>query len=246
MKPNRSATLLALGVAVLAAAGCRQAPPAPAPPAPAAPAPASATAQTTPQEAAPPLQPAPVQVCSLLSAAEVSAAMGKTLVRGQDGGCDFGLDPSAKQKELAKNQDMSALMRSMQHPGAHHRQPGSSLMEQMNVSLSASRDDQTEEAVKAVYAQTGAVVRGALAPEKHGLNGVIQGLDEIAGVGDWAFATNVASVNMGMGFSIRGRLLEARKGPWHVTLSATVAPDPGAEALDGHLTNLARALLAKL
>jgi hypothetical protein len=113
-------------------------------------------------------------------------------------------------------------------------------------SLSASRDDQTEEAVKAVYAQTGAAVRGALAPERHGLNGVIQGLDEIAGVGDWAFATNVASVNMGMGFSIRGRLLEARKGAWHVTLSATVAPDPGVEALDSYLANLARALLAKL
>jgi hypothetical protein len=241
MKPNCSITLLALGLAVLAAVGCQQAPPAPAPPAP-----VSTAAQTATQEGVPAAQPAPVQVCSLLSPAEVSAAMGKTLVQGQGAGCDYGLDPSAKQEELAKSQDMNALMRSMQHPGANHRQPGSSLMEQMNVSLSASRDDQTEDAIKAVYAQTGAAVRGALAPERHGLNGVIQGLDEIPGVGDWAFASNVASVNMGMGFSIRGRLLEARKGAWHVTLSATVAPDPGIEALDNHLANLARALLAKL
>jgi hypothetical protein len=246
MKPNYRTTLVVLGTAILAAAGCRQTPPAPAASAPAVPAPVAAAAPAAPSQSTPAPQPAPVQVCSLLSAAEVSAAMGKTLVQGQGGGCDYGLDPAAKQQELAKSQDMNALMRSMQHPGAHHGPPGSSLMEQMDLSLSASRDDQTEEAVKAIYAQTGATVRGALAPEKHGLNGVIQGLDEIPGVGDWAFATNVAAVNMGMGFSVRGRLLEARKGPWHITVGATVAPDPGAAALDNHLATLARALLAKL
>jgi hypothetical protein len=56
----------------------------------------------------------------------------------------------------------------------------------------------------------------------------------------------VASVNMGMGFSVRGRILEARKGPWRVTVSATVAPDPGTAALDEKMAGVARALIAKL
>jgi hypothetical protein len=68
----------------------------------------------------------------------------------------------------------------------------------------------------------------------------------VSGVGDWAFATNIASVNMGMGFTIRGRILEARKGPWHVTVSATVSPDPGVTTLDDQMARVARALIAKL
>jgi hypothetical protein len=270
-----TARFLVLAITLLASAACRQQqPPAPAAAAtPAAPAAAGApaapttAAATTPQpaagDAAPAApaasQPPAVDVCSLLSAAEVSAAMGKTLVKGQ-GGCDYGLDPSAKEKQFAANQaklahatkraaagDMSAFMKGMAQGGANNPLTGgSAIMEQMTISLNATRDDQTEEAIKAIYTKTGETVRGALAPEKRGLNGVIQGLDEISGVGDWAFATNVASVNMGMGFSIRGRLLEARKGPWHATISATVAPDPGVAALDGHLADLARAFLAKL
>ena len=120
---------------------------------------------------------------------------------------------------------------------------------QLTVNVDASRDDQTEDDVKAIYAKTGATVRGAVAPlqpEQRGLNGLIQGLDEVSGVGDWAFATNVASTSLGPGFSIRGRILEARKGPWHVTVSTTVAPDPGAAALDGKMAGVARALIAKL
>ena len=42
-----------------------------------------------------------MQVCTLLSAAEVGAVMGKTLI--QDG-CTYGLDPAEKEKALAQNQ----------------------------------------------------------------------------------------------------------------------------------------------
>ena len=212
---------------------------------------ARAAASAVASEAAP-----KVQVCTLLSAAEVSALMGKTLIQDR---CTYGLDPADQEKALAKSQeqlsqgmkraaagDMNGFMKGMMQAGGDQQKTGSAMMNQMNVTVDAARDDQTEEAVKAVYAKTGGIVRGALAPEKHGLNGVIEGLDEVAGVGDWAFATNVASVNMGMGFSVRGRILEARKGPWHVTVGATVAPDPGAAALDGRLAGVARALIAKL
>src|SRR5579863_829823 len=277
--PVLAAAVLAaavLAAAALAAAGCQR--PQPAPPAPeasAAPAasgaPAASAAPAAAAGAATPAAPAPaVHVCSLLSAAEVSAVMGKTLVQGKGGGCDYGLDPAVKEKQLAQSREafagtarhagakggMNAFLQGMAQGGAKPPRlgagmagmagMGAGIMDQMTISVSANRDDQTEAAVKAIYAKTGEVVRGALAPERHGLNGVIEGLDEIGGVGDWAFATNVAAVNMGMGFTVRGRLLEARKGPWHVTVGATVSPDPGVAALDGRLADLARALMAKL
>ncbi len=106
---------------------------------------------------------------------------------------------------------------------------GSTVGDQLTLNVDATRDDQTEDEVKAIFAKTSGAVRGAtapLAPEQRGLHGLLEGSNEISGVGDWAFATNVASVNMGMGFSMHGRILEAHKGPWHVTVSATVAPDP--------------------
>jgi hypothetical protein len=182
--------------------------------------------------------------------------MGKTLI--QDG-CSYGLDPAEKERALAESQkhlqegmqratagDMNGLMKGMMNGVGPQSAASNAMMNQMTITVDAARDDQTEDEIKAIYAKTGAIARGTLAPEKHSLQGVIQGLDEVSGVGDWAFATNVASVNMGMGFSIRGRILEARKGPWHVTVSATVAPDPGAAALDNHLAGVARALIAKL
>ena len=257
MKPNLTIRLLILAAAVLAAAACQK------------PAQDSSTASNGAQPAQPaaasapaavPAPPTPkVQVCKLLSAAEVGALMGgKTLI--QDG-CTYGLDPAAKEKAMAESQksikaatngDMSGLMKGMMKGGGGPPMGNAmnAMRDQMNISVDASRDDQTEEQVKAIFAKTGATVHGALsgplAPENHGMTGVIEGLDEVNGVGDWAFATNVASVNMGAGFSLRGRLLEARKGPWHVTVSATVGPDPGAAALDAKLADVARALIAKL
>jgi hypothetical protein len=259
MKRNLTTRSLVLAAAVLAASACQKNPETP-----------TTNARTTPQAsastAAPdapavPAAPAPkVQVCTLLSAAEVGAVVGKTLI--QDG-CTYGLDPAAKEKALAESQarldqstkraaagDMNGFMKGMMQAGAGQQKTGSAMMDQLTVTVDASRDDQTEDAVKAIYAKTGATVRGTLAgplaPEQHGVNSVIEGLDEVNGVGDWAFATNVASVNMGMGFSVRGRLLKARKGPWRVTVSATVSPDPGAAALDKQMAGVARALLAKL
>jgi hypothetical protein len=257
MKRHLTTRSLVFAVTILASAACQKEPQAPATGA------TDAQAQAVRGETAPAaIAPPKVQVCTLLSAAEVSAVMGKTLI--QDG-CTYGLDPAEKEKALAESQeqlskatkraagDMNGFMKGMMQAGAGQhaglQKTGSTMMDQLTVSVDASRDEQTEEAVKAIYAKTGGLVRGALAPvapEKRGLNGVIEGLDEVSGVGDWAFATNVASVNMGAGFSIRGRILEARKGPWRVTVSATVAPDPGAAALDGRLAGVARALIAKL
>jgi hypothetical protein len=258
MKPNLTIRLLILAAAVLAAAACQK-PAQDSSTASAAVVNGAQTQQAASSSSAPAAPAAPkVQVCKLLSAAEVGAVMGKTLI--QDG-CTYGLDPAAKEKALAESQksmkaasngDMSGLMKGMM-PGGGGPPMGnamSAMRDQMNVSVDASRDDQTEEQVKAIFAKTGATVHGALsgplAPENHGMTGVIKGLDEVNGVGDWAFATNVASVNMGAGFSLRGRILEARKGPWHVTVSATVGPDPGAAALDARLADVARALIAKL
>lgn len=279
---NLATRSLALAAAFLAVAACQRAPQAgsqasseaaPSPPAsaastaaapaqPAAPsgAASTATAATAPagtaSSAAAPAAAKPVKVCTLLSAAEVGAIMGKTLI--QDG-CSYGLDPAETERALADSQkhlqegrqraaagDMNGLMKGMMNGLGPQSAASNAVMNQMTVSVDATRDDQTEDQIKASYAKTGGIVRGTLAPEKHGLQGVIQGLDEVGGVGDWAFATNVAAVNMGMGFSVRGRILEARKGPWHVTVGATVAPDSGAAALDNRLAGVARALIAKL
>ena len=263
-----AARSLALAAAFLAVTACQRTPQsgsqansaaAPSPAAstaPAQPAAPSAIASNAAPSGAAPAAAEPVKVCTLLSAAEVGAVMGKTLI--QDG-CSYGLDPAEKERALAESQkhlqegvrratagDMNGLMKGMMNGLGPQSAASSAMMNQMTITVDAARDNQTEDEIKAIYAKTGGIVRGTLAPEKHGVQGVIQGLDEVAGVGDWAFATNVAAVNMGMGFSIRGRILEARKGPWHVTVSATVAPDPGAAALDNRLAGVARALIAKL
>lgn len=246
---------LVLAALVLAASACqKESQPSQAAATPAAPSATSAetTPQAVPSEGAQ-VAPVPkVQVCKLLSAAEVSAVIGKTLI--QDG-CSYGLDPAAKEKEMAEVTqppqppaagDMGGFVKGMMQ---RQQKASDAIGNQMTITVDASRDNQTEDEVKSIFAKTGGTVRGAIAPlhpEQRGLNGVIEGLDEVSGVGDWAFATNVAAVNMGMGFSSRGRILEARKGPWHVTVSATVSPDPGSAALDKQMAGVARALIAKL
>jgi hypothetical protein len=267
---------LALGLALIAAAACQKASPSSSASVPAASQAAASPgagamssgvsgasgAPAASAAAAAPAVPVKVQVCSLLSAAEVGAIMGKPLVQAQGGGCSYGLDPSAKEEELAQAHgetanaqraaaagDMNAFMRGMARAGGRQPQRAQIMMEQLQLTVDASRDDQTEASLKAIYTNTGNTVRGAvapLAPEKRGLTGLVQGIDDIPGLGDWAFATNVASVNMGGMLSIRGRLLEARQGPWHVTVSATIAPDPGTAKLDAQMASVARALLAKL
>jgi hypothetical protein len=115
-----------------------------------------------------------------------------------------------------------------------------------DVKLDLARDDMTEAQVKAIYARTGDTVRRSLDPEKRGLQGTIVVANDIPKVGDWAFTTNVAAVNMGFGFSSRGRILHARKGPWHLTVGATISPDPGEAALDAELADIARAAISRL
>jgi len=276
---DRSTRCLVLGLAVLAAPGCQRTPPAPAASSASSASSSSsagagqgAVTPATPARPDPPAlsgAPAPVaaakvQVCVLLSAAEVGAIFGKSLVQGAGGDCTYGLDPAGKEQEMVRNQeelsssvrraaaggDMSSLMRGLGQGGAsgakHHPLMPAAVSEQLVVNVDARRDDLGEDAVKAFYAQTGEVVRGVTAPQQHGLDGVIQGLDEIHGVGDWSFATNIATANLGGMLAIRGRILEARQGPWHVSVGATVSPDPGVRALDNQLAGLARALLAKL
>jgi hypothetical protein len=200
----------------------------------------------------------PIDVCSLLSAAEVSAIMGKPVVQSPHS-CDYGLDPAAKQKALADAgvkpggddfQNMAAMMRSLAEGGRGAvMKTTETMMEQLTVSVGAERDGMTEAQAKAVYAKVAGPVHGALNgvlnPEAHNANDVIQAGTEISGVGEWAFTTNVATVNL-PGSAIRGRLLQAGKGPWHITVSVTVSPDPGTEVLDRQLAGLARALAAKL
>lgn len=43
-----------------------------------------------------------------------------------------------------------------------------------------------------------------------------------------------------------GRILHARKGPWHLTVGATISPDPAEPALDGKLADIARTAIARL
>ena len=95
--------MTAIALMGMGLASCQQAPSTPpegqataATAPPATPAAGDQSAATPPPAKAAP----PVDVCSLLSAAEVSAIMGKTLVQAPHS-CDYGLDPSAKQQALA-------------------------------------------------------------------------------------------------------------------------------------------------
>lgn len=234
---------LVLGTFALVASSCRKEQAQQASPA-AAPASGSAAAPATSN----------VQACAFLSAAEVGAIFGKTVVSKASGeGCQYGLDPAEKEKEMkamtggssgADGANLGALANSMAKGGGF-KMP-SAVSDQFTSDLTLSHDSQTEAEIKAIYSGVGKTVRGALEPEKHGLNGTIEVGKDIAGVGDWAFATSVASVNMGMGASVRGRILQARQGGWRLTVGATISPDPGEEKLDSELADMARTAFARL
>ena len=119
----------------------------------------------------------------------------------------------------------------------------------MTLNVDATRDDQTEDDVKAIYAKTGGVVRGAtapLAPEQRGLHGFLEGIDEVSGVGDWAFATNVASVNMGMGFSDPRSHPGGAQGSLARDRERHRGPRPRRGGARRQVAGVARALIAKL
>lgn len=207
---------------------------------------AGAAAGTRAANAGPRIAP-----CSLLSAAEVGAILGKPIVSQLDGSaCVYGLDPSVHQPPTAaqgggRSGSLSGLMSALGQGGDFSKLAGA-IAQQAQLTLGFVQDGMTEAAVRAIYARTGETARAALQPEAHGLQGVIQPGEEIRGVGDWAFAANVASLQMGPGFSSRGRILETKRGSWHLTLSAVFSPDPGAAALDRQLAAIARAAFRKL
>jgi hypothetical protein len=156
--------------------------------------------------------------CALATAAEVGAILKRKLVSSPSGStCEFGNAPNAL--------DIAAMT---------------------DVKLELARDDMTEAQIKGIYAQTGKAVRKSLDPDSKGLQKTIAVANDIPNLGDWAFATNVVAVNMGFGFSSRGRILHARKGPWHLTVGATISPDPGEAALDAELAGIARTAIARL
>lgn len=242
MKTPRS--LLAAPLAALLALACGHHADATPQPSADAVAPAAAAARPAVQEAA-------ISPCSLISAAEVGAIVGKRVVSQVNGeGCEYSLDPSAPQPPPAsagrtKPGGPADLMGALGQGGDFTKMMGA-VANQMLLTLTATRDGMSEARVRAIYESTGQTVRGATQPESHGLEQVIQPGAEIPGVADWAFATNVAAVNMGFGFSSRGRILEAGRGPWHLTLTANVSPDPGPETLDRQLATIVHAACAKL
>jgi hypothetical protein len=139
-------------------------------------------------------------------------------------------------------QNRGTMMKTLSKGGSFNKMAGT-MMDQFTVTVSAEQDGRTEEKMQQIDAPIGTGVNGALHPEDHNAQDVIQVGNQLPGVG-WAFATNVASINS-MGMSIRGRLLHAAKGPWPVTVSATVSPDPGAAKLDKELGDVARAPFTK-
>jgi hypothetical protein len=121
----------------------------------------------------------------------------------------------------------------------------SAITNQLAITLELEPKSQSEAEIKQLYANVGSSV-DKLDPKAHGLNDAIKNGQELQGVGDWAFTTNVAAVNMGNGISTRGRLLQAQQGPWQLTLSVTIAPDPGAAKLDDEMVAIVKPALAKL
>ncbi|MEP6858988.1 MAG: hypothetical protein ABJE66_00110 [Deltaproteobacteria bacterium] len=209
--------------------------PSPGPPAPAA---AAVAAPATPPAPVPQIEP-----CSLVSAAEVGAAIGKTVVANTDGPqqCSYGLDPAEQQKAIAEL-DKGGLAGMVKGGGI--KMP-SAITNQLAVTLEISPERQSEAELKQLYAGVGSAV-DKLDPKAHGLDGAITNGQELKGLGDWAFTTNIASVNMGNGISTRGRLLQAQQGAWRLTLSVTIAPDPGAAKLDDEMVAIVKPALAKL
>jgi hypothetical protein len=215
---------------------------------PSAPPPAAAPAPEAPTPVAKSI-PVP-QICSLIAAADVGAMYGKKaamVASGSDGSCEYQLDPAEKEKQMQQSGGMAGMMKSAQS-GKGIAMP-TAISEQLDVKVLAEQKDESEDSVKAIYNSISATTNGATAklPKPAGAGSDMLAMaGDIAGVGDWAFATNVASVNLGGMMSMRGRLLEAKKGAWRITVSVNIAPDPGTQKLDDETATLAKAVIAKL
>jgi hypothetical protein len=210
------------------------------------PAPVAAAAASAAAAAATPPAVPEIDVCSLLSADEVGAAIGKTVVAKKDGPhqCSFGLDPADQQKAMEDLQKGGLAGMANMAKGGGIKIP-SAITNQLALTLEISPERQTEAELKQLYAGVGSAV-GKLDPKAHGLDDAITNGQELAGIGEWAFTTNIAAVNMGNGISTRGRLLQAHQGPWQLTLSVTIAPDPGAAKLDDEMVAIVKPVVTKL
>ncbi|HEY1552813.1 MAG TPA: hypothetical protein VGG28_33520 [Kofleriaceae bacterium] len=242
MRPHFVVVLVAFGCGKSPSQDSKQAAPAAGP----ATAPAAAPEAPTPVTKAP---TPPPQICTLIAAADVGAMYGKKaamIATGSNGACEYQLDPAEKEKQLAATGGMAGMMKSAQS-GKGIAMP-TAMTEQLDINVSVEQKDESEAEVKQIYAQVGSAVNGATASlPKQGLGSDLVAVSsDVAGVGDWAFATNIASMNMGGMMSLRGRLLEAKKGSWRITVSGTIGPDPGAKQLDEMNAKLANAVIAKL
>jgi hypothetical protein len=221
--------------------------------------------QDSSKQAAPTTAPAPApeaptpvakavpvpQICSSIAAADVGAMYGKKaamIATGSGGSCEYQLDPAEKEKQMqqATAGGMAGLAKTASKGGI--AMP-TAISEQLDVKVLAEQKDESEDSVKAIYNSVSATTNGATAalPKPAGAGSDMLAMaGDIAGVGDWAFATNVASVNLGGMMSMRGRLLEAKKGAWRITVSVNIAPDPGTQKLDDETATLAKAVIAKL
>ena len=186
--------------------------------------------------------------CSLATTEEVGAVLKRKMVSSSSGStCDYANAPeSTPPPGTAQMGSMDDLVKSLSSSTPTVPQMPQAVATLTDVKIGLARDGMTEAQIKAIYARTGRTVRHALDPEQKGLHDALVVANDIPNVGDWAFTTNVAAVNMGFGFSSRGRILEARKGPWHLTVGATISPDPGEAALDAELADIARTAIARL
>ena len=236
---NPGMKLIAIALAAVLGCGKSESKPTPAPN-PVEPPPAT---KAVAAPATPPAPVAEIDPCSLVSAAEVGAAVGKTVVAKKDGPrqCSYGLDPAEQQKAM---DDFTKGGLANMTKGGGIKMP-SAITNQLALTLELAPATQSEAEIKDVFATAGSAA-AQLDPKAHGLDDAIVNGQELKELGDWAFTTNVAAVNMGNGISTRGRILEAKQGAWQLTLSATIAPDPGAAKLDAELVVIAKPALAKL
>jgi hypothetical protein len=210
-------------------------------------APAAAGQPSTAPAAAPVATPptvADLDPCSLLTADEVGKEFGKTVIAKKEGRhqCEYTLDPAEAQKAMEELEKGGAL--AIAKSGSNFKMP-SAISSMLDVEVSIKRDAESEVEIKNTLAKIAAGLNGNL-PEVHGVNNTIEAGKEIPNVGDWAFTTQVASVDMGAGASTRGRLLYARHAALLLTLSVMIAPDPGADKLDTQISDLARSAVAKM
>ena len=210
-------------------------------------APAVAGQPSTAPAAAPVATPPPVadlDPCSLLTADEVGKEFGKTVIPKKEGRhqCEYTLDPAEAQKAMEELEKGGAL--AIAKSGSNFKMP-SAISSMLDVEVTITRDTESEDQIKKTFAKIAAGLNGNL-PEVHGVNNTIEAGEDIPNVGDWAFTTQVSAVNMGAVASTRGRLLEARQGALRLTLSVSIAPDPGAAKLDTQMGDLARLAVAKM